>query len=84
MSKEYQQLKAIQKELSEMTMDLQNTPLQALRRNISSAETENKDPAAWFRADPDILSPPPNRDPDVFAPPIDRFVIILFYFSSLC
>lgn len=71
-NKEYQQLKAIQKELSEMTMDLQNSPLQMMRRQAISAETENKDPAAWFRADPDIWSPPPNRDPDVFAPPIDR------------
>lgn len=55
-----------------MTMDLQNTPLQVMRRQAISAETENKDPAAWFRADPDIWAPPPNRDPDVFAPPIDR------------
>lgn len=55
-----------------MTMDLQNTPLQVMRRQAISAETENKDPAAWFRADPDIWAPSPNRDPDVFAPPIDR------------
>lgn len=53
-------------------MDLHNAPLHALRRNANSAETENKDPAAWFRADPDIWSPPPNRDPDIFAPPMDR------------
>lgn len=70
-TKEYQQLKVIQKELTEMTMDLQNAPMH-LRRTNYNTDTENKDPAAWFRADPDIWSPPPNRDPDIFAPPIDR------------
>lgn len=69
-SKEYQQIKAIQKELTEMTMDLHNAPL---RRNTASVENESRDPAAWFRPDPDIWAPPMNRDPDVFAPPIDRY-----------
>lgn len=55
-----------------MTMDMQNAPLQMMRRQAINAETENKDPAAWFRADPNIWVPPPNRDPDVFAPPMDR------------
>lgn len=54
-----------------MTMDLQNAPIH-LRRTNYSTDTENKDPAAWFRPDPDIWCPPPNRDPDVFAPPLDR------------
>lgn len=77
-NKEYQQMKAIQKELTEMTMDLHNAPL---RRNIVNVESERKDPAAWFRPDPDIWAPPPNRDPDVFAPPIDRYVYVKFIFS---
>lgn len=71
-SKEYDQLKAIQTELSEFTMGMQNAPLQALRRNLASTEIESKDPGAWFRADPDIWSPPAGRDPDVFGPPVDR------------
>lgn len=54
-----------------MTMDLHNVPF---RRPTTSAENEYKDPAAWFRPDPDIWSPPPHHDPDVFAPPIDRYV----------
>lgn len=76
-NKEYQQMKAIQKELTEMTMDLHNAPF---RRNAVSIESERKDPAAWFRPDPDIWSPPPNRDPDVFAPPIDRYVYQIYIF----
>lgn len=62
-------MKAIQKELTEMTMDLHNAPF---RRPTTSTENEYKDPAAWFRPDPDIWAPPPHHDPDVFAPPIDR------------
>lgn len=71
-SKEYDQLKAIQNELTELTMGLANAPLQALRRNLATTETETRDPAAFFRSDPDIWSPPQYRDPDVFGPPIDR------------
>lgn len=70
-NKEYQQMKAIQKELLEMTMDLLNAPLR--RPPTSSTEHEYKDPAAWFRPDPDIWAPPAHHDPDVFAPPIDRY-----------
>lgn len=68
-------MKAIQKELTEMTMDLHNAPF---RRPPKSADNEYKDPlsaAAWFRPDPDIWAPPPHHDPDVFAPPIDRYVL---------
>lgn len=72
-NKEYQQMKAIQKELTEMTMDLHNAPF---RRPTKATESEYKDPAAWFRPDPDIWAPPVHHDPDVFAPPIDRFVAI--------
>lgn len=72
-NKEYQQMKSIQKELTEMTMDLHNAPL--FRRPPTTSTDEYKDPAAWFRPDPDVWSPPtPHHDPDVFAPPIDRFV----------
>lgn len=71
-NKEYQKLKSIQQELNEMTMNLQNTPVQMMRRTLANAETEHRDPASWFRPDADIWQPPPNRDPDVFGPPIDR------------
>lgn len=71
MSKEYDQLKAIQNELTELSMTMQNTPLQVLRRNLATTETETRDPAAWFRPEPDMWTPAP-RDPDVFGPPVDR------------
>lgn len=74
MNKEYQQMKSIQKELTEMSMDLHNAPL---RRVAMSTENEYKDPSAWFRPDPDIWAPPTHRDPDVFAPPIDRYVTVV-------
>lgn len=68
-NKEYTQMKLIQKTLTEITMDLQNAPLQA-RIRTPLHETASKDPAAWFRADPDIWSPPnQSRDPDVWGPP---------------
>lgn len=61
-------------------MDLHNAPF---RRPNTSSENEYKDPAAWFRPDPDIWAPPPHHDPDVFAPPIDRYVSTFFYTSKL-
>lgn len=70
-NKEYTQMKLIQKTLTEITMDLQNAPLQA-RIRTPLHETASKDPAAWFRPDADIWMPPnPNRDPDVWGPPPD-------------
>lgn len=53
-------------------MSLAHAPLRAMQRSLAPAETEMRDPAAWFRADPDIWSPPNFHDPDVFGPPIDR------------
>lgn len=67
-SKEYNELKEIQKTLTEITMDLKNAPLLA-RTRYHVTEEHAKDPAAWFKADPDIWSPAPNRDPDVWPAP---------------
>ncbi|XP_037956130.1 katanin p60 ATPase-containing subunit A-like 1 [Teleopsis dalmanni] len=66
-NKEYSQLKAIQNTLSEMTLDLQNTQF-AHKLKAQIREDETKDPASWFRPDPDIWTPPP-KDPDVWGPP---------------
>ncbi|XP_058057936.1 katanin p60 ATPase-containing subunit A-like 1 [Anopheles bellator] len=70
-SKEYNQMKQTQKTITEITMDLQNAPLQA--RIQTPLHETTKDPAAWFRADPDVWMPPPIRrvDPDVWAPAPD-------------
>ncbi|XP_067622617.1 katanin p60 ATPase-containing subunit A-like 1 [Eurosta solidaginis] len=65
--KEYSQIKAIQRTLSEMTLDLQNTSF-AHRLKTQISEDETKDPSAWFRPDPDIWTPPP-KDPDIWGPP---------------
>lgn len=65
--KEYSQIKAIQRTLSEMTLDLQNIPF-AHKLKTQVSEDETKDPSAWFRPDPDIWTPPP-KDPDVWGPP---------------
>jgi katanin p60 ATPase-containing subunit A1 len=66
-SKEYNQMKTIQRTLSEITMDLKHAPL--LARMRQPMEEPSKDPAAWFKPDPDIWMPPSNRDPDVWGPP---------------
>lgn len=62
-----------------MTMDLHNAPFR--RPPTTSTENEYKDPAAWFRPDPDVWLPPTTfHDPDVFAPPIDRCVISMIIY----
>lgn len=65
--KEYAEMKAIQKTLSEMTLDLHNIPY-AQKMKPQMSEDEVKDPASWFRPDPDIWTPPV-KDPDVWGPP---------------
>ncbi|TMW52710.1 hypothetical protein DOY81_002233 [Sarcophaga bullata] len=66
-SKEYSQIKEIQRTLSEMTLDLQSSQF-ASKLRTQTNETESKDPSSWFRPDPDIWTPPP-KDPDVWGPP---------------
>ncbi|KAM7363619.1 katanin p60 isoform 2-T2 [Cochliomyia hominivorax] len=66
-TKEYSQIKEIQRTLSEMTLDLQSSHF-ASKLRTQTSETETKDPSSWFRPDPDIWTPPP-KDPDVWGPP---------------
>ncbi|XP_023300657.2 katanin p60 ATPase-containing subunit A-like 1 isoform X2 [Lucilia cuprina] len=66
-TKEYSQIKEIQRTLSEMTLDLQSSQF-ASKLRTQTSETETKDPSSWFRPDPDIWTPPP-KDPDVWGPP---------------
>lgn len=66
-AKEYAELKNIKKTLSELTMDLKNAPLVARMRQ--SVREETKDPAAWFKPDPDVWMPPSSRDLDVWPAP---------------
>ncbi|XP_055546691.1 katanin p60 ATPase-containing subunit A-like 1 [Wyeomyia smithii] len=64
-NKEYNQMKLIQKTLSEITMDLQNAPLQA-RIRTKLHETASKDPSLWLRSEQDLYNQ--QRDPDIFEP----------------
>ncbi|XP_053693150.1 katanin p60 ATPase-containing subunit A-like 1 [Sabethes cyaneus] len=64
-NKEYNQMKLIQKTLSEITMDLQNAPLQA-RIRTKLHETASKDPSIWLRSEQDLYNQ--QRDPDIFEP----------------
>ncbi|XP_005175526.2 katanin p60 ATPase-containing subunit A-like 1 [Musca domestica] len=66
-TKEYTQIKEIQRTLSDMTLDLQTSSF-ASKFRTQTSETETKDPASWFRPDADIWTPPP-KDPDVWGPP---------------
>lgn len=73
-AKEYDQIKDIQRTLSEMSLDLQNSQFASKLKTTHYNDDEAKDPSLWFRPDPDIWTPPP-KDPDVWAPPkIEKFV----------
>ena len=61
-------MKQIQKTITEVTMEIQNAPIQT--RIINNKLNDVNDPAAWFRPDPDVWMPNMNRnDPDVWGPP---------------
>ncbi|XP_030562181.1 katanin p60 ATPase-containing subunit A-like 1 isoform X1 [Drosophila novamexicana] len=68
-NQEHAKVKAIQRTLQDISLDLQNTKFaHKLRSQLSEDSNVNKDPAAWFKPDPDIWTPPP-KDPDVWGPP---------------
>ncbi|EDW34336.1 GL22198 [Drosophila persimilis] len=68
-SQEHAKVKAIQRTLQDISLDLQTTKFaHKLRHQLSDESNVNKDPAAWFKPDPDIWTPPP-KDPDVWGPP---------------
>ncbi|EDV94789.1 katanin p60 ATPase-containing subunit A-like 1 [Drosophila grimshawi] len=68
-SQEHAKIKAIQRTLMDISLDLQNTKFaHKLRAQLSEESNVSKDPAAWFKPDPDIWTPPP-KDPDVWGPP---------------
>lgn len=85
MSKENQQLKNIQKELEELSMDLHQAPLQTMRRQNYNAKEIDKNPADWFQADPDVWMPNTSRDPDVWPPPTpsDQRLVLCFQFKRI-
>lgn len=68
--KEFDEVKAIQRTLAEITIGMQNKPFQNKIRLPATSEMNAPNPAAWFRPDPDVWQPPnPYRDPDVWGPP---------------
>ncbi|XP_060646384.1 LOW QUALITY PROTEIN: katanin p60 ATPase-containing subunit A-like 1 [Drosophila nasuta] len=68
-NQEHAKIKAIQRTLQDISLDLQtNKFAHKLRTQLSEESHVNKDPAAWFKPDPDIWTPPP-KDPDVWGPP---------------
>lgn len=68
-NQEHAKVKAIQRTLQDISLDLQNTKFaHKLRSQLSDDSNVNKDPSAWFKPDPDIWTPPP-KDPDVWGPP---------------
>jgi len=68
-SQEHAKIKAIQRTLQDISLDLQSTKFaHKLRHQLSEESTSSKDPSAWFKPDPDIWTPPP-KDPDVWGPP---------------
>lgn len=68
-NQEHAKIKAIQRTLQDISLDLQTTKFShKLRSQLSEESNVTKDPAAWFKPDPDIWTPPP-KDPDVWGPP---------------
>ncbi|KAH8416970.1 hypothetical protein KR222_000580, partial [Zaprionus bogoriensis] len=68
-NQEHAKIKAIQRTLQDISLDLQTSKFShKLRSQLSDESNVNKDPAAWFKPDPDIWTPPP-KDPDVWGPP---------------
>ncbi|KAH8291980.1 hypothetical protein KR054_002858, partial [Drosophila jambulina] len=68
-SQEHAKIKAIQRTLQDISLDLQTTKFaHKLRHQLSEESTTSKDPSSWFKPDPDIWTPPP-KDPDVWGPP---------------
>ncbi|KAH8248104.1 hypothetical protein KR038_000496, partial [Drosophila bunnanda] len=68
-SQEHAKIKAIQRTLQDISLDLQTTKFaHKLRHQLSEESTASKDPSSWFKPDPDIWTPPP-KDPDVWGPP---------------
>ncbi|KAH8418464.1 hypothetical protein KR009_004454, partial [Drosophila setifemur] len=68
-TQEHAKVKAIQRTLLDISLDLQNTKFaHKLRQQLSEESSTSKDPSAWFKPDPDIWTPPP-KDPDVWGPP---------------
>ena len=69
LKKEFEEVRAIQRTLSEISIGMQNKPFQNKIRYPATGELNTPNPAAFFRADPDVWQPPnPYRDPDVFEP----------------
>ncbi|XP_030239046.1 katanin p60 ATPase-containing subunit A-like 1 isoform X2 [Drosophila navojoa] len=67
-NQEHAKVKAIQRTLQDISLDLQNTKFAHKLRAQFSDDSNVNDPAAWFKPDPDIWTPPP-KDPDVWGPP---------------
>ncbi|XP_044569954.1 katanin p60 ATPase-containing subunit A-like 1 isoform X1 [Drosophila ananassae] len=68
-SQEHAKVKAIQRTLQDISLDLQTTKFaHKLRSQLNEESSANSDPSAWFKPDPDIWTPPP-KDPDVWGPP---------------
>lgn len=70
-NKEYNEVKGIQRTLSEVAIGLLNKPMQNKIRLPTTSEPVPPHPAAWFQPDPDVWAPPnPYRDPDIWSPPV--------------
>lgn len=74
-TKEFNQIKAIQQTLQEMTTNSKNSAITSrIKSQFQQQQHQQQvetNPAEWFKPDPDIWTPPP-RDPDVWDPPTPR------------